>query len=318
MGAGRWGINVVRVFADEPAAELVWVADPDPEARARVVRVSPDLQTCATVEQALGEVDAVAVCTPAADHYDHVEQLLAAGKHVLVEKPFATDSAAAERLVGAAAGAELTLMVGHQLLFHPVFRELERLVADGSLGELREIRARRTGRVDLEREPGVIWAYGPHDVAMILALVGEVPSAIAAKGRLDRPGGAALAAEIDLELPSAVKCRIGLRGDDPDRARRLTVVAAEGTAEFDDSLPGGQLSVGRAGDRGAPRIVVPPDRLRLTAPLAIECRHFVECVGQGSRPRTDGAHAAQVTEVLDRALAGLDLDASPAAPARTA
>jgi UDP-2-acetamido-3-amino-2,3-dideoxy-glucuronate N-acetyltransferase len=301
MGAGRWGTNVVRTLSRTAGAELLWVADPDPAARERAELVSPKSRTCASVARALDEVDAVAICTPAADHYEHAAEILAAGKHALVEKPLATSAAGAQRLSDRADAAGLTLMVGHQLLFHPLFAELEGLVRGGALGELREIRAQRSGVVDFDSEPGVLWAYGPHDVSMVLALSGDVPARVRGTGELDRAHGVVGRAAIDLEFAAGPVAGVDLDGASATRRRRLAVIGQRGQAVFDDAEPGGRLTLD-----GDEQLEIEPDPKRRFAPLERSCRHFVECVVRDERPRTGGPHGHLVTELIERAASAID------------
>jgi UDP-2-acetamido-3-amino-2,3-dideoxy-glucuronate N-acetyltransferase len=295
MGAGRWGINVVRTFSRLEGVDLAWIADPDPRARERAAEVSPESRVCESMDLAVDDVDAVAICTPAADHVEHAGELLAAGLHVLVEKPIALSRADARALSESALEREQTLMVGHQLLFHPLFNELEETLAGGDLGALQRIVARRSGIVDFQSEPDVLWAYGPHDLSMILALTGETPSEIAANGGLRIPGGAAVEAEIAMRFDSGLEARIELDGVAAERVRRLTLIGDRATCVFDDSVPGGHLIL--SGTRGRE---IEPDRRRAFAPLRRSCRHFVECAVQRSRPRTDGEHGEIVTGLLER------------------
>jgi UDP-2-acetamido-3-amino-2,3-dideoxy-glucuronate N-acetyltransferase len=299
MGAGRWGVNVVRTLAATEGADLIWVADPDPVARERAQRVSSRIVTCESVETTLGDVEAIAVCTPSVDHFEHARHLLGEGKHLLVEKPMSTRTTESEQLDRSADRAGLTLMVGHQLLFHPLFRRLADLVARDVLGPLRCLRGLRTGIVDFDREPDVLWAYAPHDVSLILALAGESPAVVRASGRLDSGCTVVEAAEIELEFTGGLRAEIALDGTTGERERLLTVIGERATAIFDDSLPGGRLTVhDRLGD-SVDEAAREPDQSRATEPLALECHHFVECVRRGARPLTHGRHAVDVVRVVE-------------------
>lgn len=298
MGAGRWGINVVRTLGRDELVDLAWVADPDPDARERAAAVSPSSRVCPSVEHALDDVDAVAICTPAVDHFEHAREIIAAGKHALVEKPMATTAEDARRLIELADRAGATLMVGHQLLFHPLFTELEGAVGSNRLGRLLEIRAERTGTVDFDSEPGVLWAYGPHDVSMILALTDDLPDAVSATGEIDRASGRVGRAEITLRFPSGLVAGIRLNGVSETRVRRLTLVGEHGRAVFDDAEAGGRLAI----EGGDPR-EFPPDAARRFAPLERSCRHFVASVLDGTPARTGGEHGRLVTRLLERAAA---------------
>jgi len=239
-------------------------------------------------------VDAVAVATPTWDHAEHARYLLRAGRHVLVEKPMASSGAEARELASMASERDAVLAVGHQLLYHPAFESLTLAVAEGSVGEIVGIEAVRTGLVDLGKEPDALWALGPHDIAMILALVGEAPAVRDARAHRSRDRGAIDAVEIDLDLPRGARAAVTLDGRTSERRRRFEVVGSLGRLAFDDGDSGPWLSI--AGPDGEER------RLAIDArePLAAECRHFVECASGRSAPRAGGDHGALVASVLER------------------
>jgi predicted dehydrogenase len=306
MGAGRWGINVVRTLAVTAGADLIWVADPDPAARERAKRLIPQIETCDSIETALGDVEAIVVCTPSGDHFEHAQRLLGAGKHLLVEKPMSTRTAQTEQLADTADRTGLTLMVGHQLLFHPLFRKQAEIVATEAIGPLRAMYGARTGIVDFDREPDVLWAYAPHDVALTLALAGALPTAVSASGQLDSQRGVIRAAEIELEFASGVRAEIVLDGATRERKRLLTATGERAAADFDDSMPGGRLTIRDAASDSVAQVPQDPDQARLTEPLALECRHFVECVRSGRQPRTHGRHAVDVVRVIETVASIID------------
>ncbi|MDD5308245.1 MAG: Gfo/Idh/MocA family oxidoreductase [Deltaproteobacteria bacterium] len=296
MGTGRWGINVVRSFARLDTVDLTVVIDPDPAALRRARAAAPGVHSASKADDLRRRVDMVSVCTPSADHPDHALALLGQGLHVLVEKPLAMTPPRAEELVREAALRGVTLMVGHQLLFHPAFRRLEELVAEGAIGRVVSLRAERSGLADMEREPDVLWCYGPHDVAMILSLAGAAPLTVTAAGIPRRDGAGFETAAVNLTFASGLDAEIRLSMVHSGRVRRLTVLGERGSALFDDGMRGGRLTL-----LGKPVAVGPGEA------LALECAHFVECATRNVEPRTGGAHALLVTRVLSAAVSSARL-----------
>src|SRR5262249_55823764 len=121
------------------------------------------------------DIAAVALATPAVLHSQHVSAALTAGKHVFVEKPLALSVADGQGLARLAATAKRTLMVGHLLHYHPVFLALLRLSREGRLGRIHHVFSNRLNFGKLRTEEDVIWSFAPHDISMILALLGEEP-----------------------------------------------------------------------------------------------------------------------------------------------
>ncbi len=123
------------------------------------------------------------LATPAVAHATQAQAALAAGKHVFVEKPMALSTADAEAVVAAAARAGKTLMVGHLMLYHPGYERLRQLVHGGELGDVFYIYAVRVNLGRLRHDENALWSLAPHDLSMILDLVGARPATVAARGQ---------------------------------------------------------------------------------------------------------------------------------------
>ena len=182
IGAGYWGQNLVRNFHD--LGVLSWICEAEPGRRAQLSTAYPGVQIAASIDQLLADpnVHGVAIATPAETHGDIVRQVLLAGKDVLVEKPLALSVAVGQELVALAAENERVLMVGHLLWYHPAVLKLKELVETGDLGRLQYIYSTRLNLGKIRREENILWSFAPHDISVILGLVGEVPEAIDAHG----------------------------------------------------------------------------------------------------------------------------------------
>ncbi len=306
MGYGRWGMKVARDLDSIPLARLVGIVDVDSHARARALERHPGVLVVQRLDPIMNDVDLVAVCTPAVDHHEHALMALKGNNHVMVEKPMAMTSKGAMELVTLAERTSLTLLVGHQMRYHKLFERILGIIRDRALGEVRSIRCERGGPIDLDTEPDVLWAYGPHDVAMVLAITGCDPSLIHARGTLDAARGVIDEIEIVLEFPGSVKAAIRLDCKSDDRSRKMTIGFERGTVVFDDAVSGGKLTIS-GGERGGREITGSPDE----PPLLLECRHLLECVIGGTTPLTDGRFGERVTGVLERAAISFRSPRSP-------
>lgn len=314
VGCGYWGKNLVRVFAELGALAAVCDADATIRdgfaTRYRVAGLSFD--------EALADpaIDAVAIATPAATHADLALAALDAGKHVFVEKPLALDLDSARRVRDRAQTLGLTLMVGHLLRYHPAFVRLEELVAEGALGRLQYIYSNRLNLGKFRREENVFWSFAPHDISMILALVGEEPEDIRAVGHCYLHRRIADVTTTHLSFPSGVNAHVFVSWLHPFKEQKLVVVGSDGMAVFDDGEPWeSKLCIYRhrvAWRNGMPE-PVKADRqgveLVRREPLTEECRHFLECIQAQRRPRSDANEAIRVLSVLQCAERSL---ASPA------
>jgi predicted dehydrogenase len=317
-GLGYWGPNLARNFAAIPGCRLTWCCDPSDQARARLAGQFPSARFTADVDEVLadGSVDAVALATPVAQHADHAERVLLAGKHCFVEKPLAQSVSDAERVVAVAESAGRVLMVGHLLEYHPGVQRLKQLVDTGELGErIYYIYGNRLNLGKLRSDENALWSLGAHDVSVVLYLAEEEPWEAVAHGESYVQEGVEDVVFCFLRVPSGLSAHLHLSWLDPHKERRFTVVGARRMATFDDQALEGKLKIydkgfdqnassygeyiTRSGDIFSPQI---PN----LEPLRIECEHFVECVRSGSRPRSDGASGVRVVRVLEELQRSLD------------
>ena len=325
VGVGAWGVNHVRAFARLKNVEVVSVCDGAPEARARALNIAPRARADADIAAVLGDpaIEAVVLATPAVTHARLAQEVLAAGKHVLVEKPLALSTADAEAVVRAAETSGKVLMVGHLMLYHPAVAWLRRMVQAGDLGTVYYLYAQRVNLGRVRRDENALWSLAPHDISMILALLDEAPVSVSARGGSYLQKGIEDVVFVSLHFPSGVMANIQLSWLDPRKERRLTVVGSKKMVELDDAHPVEKL---RIYDKGYDR---PPSfteyaeflairngdihipMVSMAEPLDLECRHFVDCVEHGKRPLTDGQSALAVVRVLEAASRSLAADGTP-------
>ena len=179
IGAGHWGKNLVRNFADLGA--LAAVCDPDPQACAAVSR---GIETCSNFSDLLRNpsINAVAIATPAISHYPIAKEFLLAGKDVFVEKPLALEPAEGQELIDLAAQQGRMLMVGHILQYHPAVLKLKSLVDGGELGKIQYVYSNRLNIGKIRSEENILWSFAPHDISVMLLLLGEIPTEVSAHG----------------------------------------------------------------------------------------------------------------------------------------
>jgi predicted dehydrogenase len=317
-GLGYWGPNIARNFAAIPAAELTWCCDALAEQRERAARSFPGVRIAADIEELLAdpELDAIAIATPVPTHGELAVRVLEAGKHCFVEKPLAQSVADAERAVAAAARSGRVLMVGHLLEYHPGILKLKELADTGELGDrIYYIYGNRLNLGKLRADENALWSLGAHDVSVVLHLAGEEPVEAVAHGESYVRPGVEDVVFCFLRFPSGLSAHLHLSWLDPHKERRFTVVGSQRMATFDDMAIEGKVTIYDKGfDQSAGGygeyitrsggIVSPPIPNR--EPLRIECEHFVECVVEGRRPRSDGESGLRVVRVLERLQESLD------------
>lgn len=319
VGAGHWGRNLVRVLAELRA--LVAVCDPD-QARAAQLADAHGV-SARSFEDVCADpaVAAVVIAAPAALHAQLATQALRAGKHVFVEKPLALQVADAEALVRLAEEQGKVLMVGHLLQYHPVFEALRELVAEGRIGRLQYVYSNRLNLGRFRREEDSLWSFAPHDLSMILSLVGEEPTEVSAVGAAYLHPEIADVTTTHMTFASGPRAHVFVSWLHPFKEQKLVVVGDGGMAVFDDGQPWEDklLLYPHRVDwhEGLPEPVRgEPERWEVARrePLTQECAHFLQCVQDGGRPRTDGEEGLRVLRVLDRARAALQAPEGAGAP----
>jgi predicted dehydrogenase len=326
-GTGYWGINHVRAFSRQKGCTLGAVCDADARALDRAAQFAPNARRYTAFDELLRDsaIDAVVLATPAVAHAAQAQAVLAAGKHVFVEKPMALSTSDAEAVVAAAARAEKTLMVGHLMLYHPGYEKLRDLVRAGEVGDVFYIYAMRVNLGRLRQDENALWSLAPHDLSMILDLLGTMPSTVAARGQAYLQPGVEDVVFVNCGFSDGKMAQVQLSWLDPRKERRLTVVGSKKMIEFDDVHPTEKLRIYDKGYDRPPTFTrfseyltvrhgdVHIPRLQMTEPLEAECAEFVRCASTGATPRTDGAHALAVVRVLEAAQRSLRAGGDPIA-----
>lgn len=317
IGCGYWGQNLVRNF--NALGVLHSVAESDSARRADFEKRYPHVAFVHDASAVMADpaVRAVAVATPAETHANVVRQALEAGKDVFVEKPLALTEEEGRTLVALAREKDRILMVGHLLWYHPAVLRLKELVKRGDLGKIQYIYSHRLNLGKIRREENILWSFAPHDISVILGLLGEMPT------RVQTQGGNYLQEKISdvtvslLSFPSGVKAHVFVSWLHPYKEQKLVVVGSRKMAVFDDIEKEAKL-------RLYPHTIDWKDQIPMAnkaeaevvpvgteEPLLAECRHFLECVSTRMTPRTDGEEGLRVLSVLQRCQDSISTGTTP-------
>jgi UDP-2-acetamido-3-amino-2,3-dideoxy-glucuronate N-acetyltransferase len=312
IGCGQWGRNIVRNLVDLDVP--VVVHDASSSAVEWLKDNFPSVETVESVDDLLrdGRIAAVMVATPAGTHAGLAHRALEAEKDVFVEKPMALTVGEGRALCELAERRGRILMVGHLLEYHPAVRRLIELVRAGELGKIYYIYSNRLSLGRFRREENALWSFAPHDVHVLLRLLGEPPVEVVSFGGNYLQSGVTDVTMTLLTFESGVKAHIFVSWLHPVRDHSLVVVGERKMALFEANTPGGSLTL-------YPHRVEWIDRLPVAVkgegeevaysnaePLREECLHFLECVRNHQRPRTDGQNGVQVLEVLEACQDSLD------------
>lgn len=321
IGYGYWGPNLARNLNEMPSIEFRSLCDSDPARLAMATDRFPKVRPVKELGELLEDrtLEAVVVATPARSHYGIAKAALEAGKHVLVEKPLAMSSREARDLIGSARSADRVLMVGHTFEYNPAVIKLKETLDAGEVGKVLHIHSTRLNLGRVQRDVNVLWSIAPHDVSILLYLLGGIPLSASARGARLLDGGVEDVVFLDLRFPGGAMAHVHVSWLDPVKVRRLVVVGSERMIVYDEAADEGKLRVhdsrasrvtGSEEDRGTPYHVkvegawtVP---LEWREPLRAELEHFADCVRDGTAPRTDGENGLRVVRVLEAAQRSLE------------
>lgn len=319
VGCGYWGSKHARVLHSAEGVSEVVLVDGREDRLWSLARSYKTARCYPSLRPALAHVDAVVVATPPSTHVAVALAAIQAGKHVLIEKPLAPTSAGARTLVSAAAEQGVVLMVGHTFEYNPAVRKLRDLVQSGELGELYYLDSARLNLGLYQNDVNVIFDLAPHDVSIINYVLGRKPVAAAAWAcrhahqRFEDVAYLRLFYD-DSFVDRGLSANVHVSWLDPCKVRRVTAVGSRKMAVYDDLAADERI---RVLDKGVTSPAVgddltqPPMSYRYgdilvpfispEEPLAVQDRHFIDCIAKNERPLTHGENGLAVVEALEAA-----------------
>ena len=316
VGYGYWGPNLVRNFADCGGAVVTAVCDTREERLAQVRRRYPAVTVTTSAAElcASPDVDAVVIATPVDRHFELGMAALAAGEHVLLEKPMASTSDEASRLIDEAAARRQVLMVDHTFVYTGAVRKMREMADAGELGDIYYYDSVRINLGLFQHDVNVLWDLAVHDLAIMDYVMKDRPVAVSATGLAHVPGRPQNIAYMTMFFENSLIAHVHVNWLSPVKVRRTLLGGSRRMVMFDDleasekikvydrgiSLNPSpenvyQMLIGyRAGDMYAPQLAV-------TEALSVEAAHFVECVSRGATPLTGGEAGLRVVRLLEAA-----------------
>lgn len=317
LGCGYWGRNIVRNFAQLGALRLV--CDPSPAGLEKAREIAPDVRTSKDLRDAISdpEIQGVAIATPAETHFPLAMQALRSGKDVFVEKPMTLTWQDGLKLAEAADELGRKLMVGHLLEYHPAVLKLREMIAAGELGNTCYIYSNRLNFGKIRTEENSLWSFAPHDIAVILRLVGESPIEVTCCGGNYITPNLADVTVSCLHFRTGIRAHIFVSWLNPFKEQKLVVMGTRKMAVFNDiskdekltlynqrvDIENRQPILKNEGQQNVP--------LSAEEPLRRECQEFLDCIATRRTPLTDGRSGIQVLRVLQACQISLQLNGRP-------
>lgn len=326
IGCGYWGPNLVRNFKGLPNCRVKAMCDVNEARLAHMREVYPDVEGITDYQHFLNGInlDAVVIATPVKYHFPLAKASLLAGKHTLIEKPMAASDEECEELIEIADKNGLVLMIGHTFLYSAPVRKICEIVQAGDVGDIRYINSRRLNLGLFQKDINVAWDLAPHDISIILHILGEMPITVNCQGNGHVTPNVEDVTNMSLTFRNKRFATIQSSWLEPRKVREMTIVGTRRMIVYDDLKTHGKIRVYDV------RVERPPHydtfaefhysyhygdsyipHLQQEEPLKVECQHFIDCILDGAECQTSGQSGLELVRILEAASASLKANGAP-------
>jgi len=326
VGCGYWGPNLIRNFRQLPNCRLALMCDANEQRLTHLKTLYPEVEGHTDFAHVLNGagLDAVIIATPVRLHHKMAKASLMAGKHTFIEKPMAASSEECRELVEIAEEKGLVLMIGHTFLYSPAVRKMKEIIDRGEIGEIRYISSRRLNLGLFQKDINVAWDLAPHDISIILHILGEMPYSVNCRGEAHVTPGIEDVTNMCLSFKKHRSALVQSSWLDPRKVREMTIVGSKRMIVYDDVAALEKLRIYDT------RVEVPPHYdtfaefqysyhygdmyvpyLKQEEPLKVECQHFLDCILNGRKPLTNGRNGWELVRILEAASASLKNHGAP-------
>jgi len=332
VGCGYWGPLLVRNFKSLADCNLKAVCDVS-EARLKHLKgLYPDVECLTDYQRFLHDLglDAIVIATPVKYHHPLAKASLLAGKHTFIEKPMALSSAECEELIEIAASKGAILMVDHTFLYSSPVRKIVEIVEAGDIGDIRYINSRRLNLGLFAKDINVAWDLAPHDISIILHILGEFPIAVNCQGNAHVTAHVEDVTNMSLYFRHKRFATIQSSWLEPRKVREMTIVGTCRMIVYDDLQTHEKIKVYDV------RVERPPHYdtfaefqysyhygdsyipyIHQEEPLKAVCQHFIDCINTGNPPVTSGREGLELVQILEAASVSLKANGAPVTFSRT-
>jgi len=321
IGYGYWGPNLARNFSNNPDIQLKWIVDLSTDRLKKASLLYPSVNLTPNFSDVLSnkQIEIIAIATPVTTHFNLAKSALEAGKHVWVEKPVTASVREAEELIEIAEKKQRILLVDHTFVYTGAVRKIKELIDKGEIGEPIYYDSTRVNLGLFQPDVNVVWDLAIHDLSIIDFLFSgiEVEKVISSGMKYMDHSKEAIAS-INLYLKDNKYAHINVSWLSPVKIRLTLIGGTNKMIVYDDTEPSEKIKVYdrgievirssedlykiwvqyRTGDMWAPKL--DPEEA-----LAVEVRHFIDCIKNNKKPITDGVAGLRVVKVLkmiDRSL----------------
>ena len=324
VGYGYWGPNLVRNLLGRPEFEFHGLCELNESRAAQFLDRYPGYAVEPEFDRILDDprIQAVLIATPPLTHFELVSKALAAGKHVLVEKPLARRTSEATELVRISEERGLVLMPGHTFLYSPPVNKVRELIRDGVVGEPYFVTSSRMN-LGMYQQDGVICDLAPHDLSILLYWLDEPIVAVSATGRSVFDDAVPETAFLTLTFSGGTAANVQISWLAPRKQRQMIVVGSQRMVQYEDTSADEAIRVYdrgldvkapatfgeyrltyRTGDMVAPRI-------EASEPLSLELGDFANAILTGAEPRSNASLGLEIVKAVEASEASLAAGGRP-------
>lgn len=326
VGCGYWGPNIIRNLKMLPNCRVRALCDLNESRLQHMRTLYSDIEGVTDYGHLLNGIglDAVVVASPIRSHFPLAKAALLAGKHTFIEKPMASSSAECEELIEIAEKQGLILMIGHTFLYSSAVRKITEIVQAGDIGDIRYINSRRLNLGLYQRDINVAWDLAPHDISIILHVLGEFPIVVNCQGNAHITPGIEDVTNMSLTFRQKRFATIQSSWLEPRKIREMTFVGTRRMIVYDDLQTHEKVRIYDA------RVERPPHydtfaefhysyhygdsyipHVKQEEPLRVECAHFIDCIQSGDQPLTSGSDGLDMVRILEASTASLKANGAP-------
>ncbi|MFH2044599.1 MAG: Gfo/Idh/MocA family oxidoreductase [Pseudomonadota bacterium] len=313
IGYGYWGPNLVRNFSTADGSEVSIVCDTNNQSLKKALKRHPGINTTTDFKEVIKDpgIDAVVIATPVFTHYELAKMALEEGKNVFIEKPFTYSSNEAQDLVEIALKKNLKIMVDHTFLYTGAVRRIKQLVDDKVLGNLYYYDSTRVNLGLFQHDVNVVWDLAPHDISIMLYVLGEKPQAVIATGAEHFDRGLEDVAYLTFYFSNNLIAHINVNWLSPIKMRTTLIGGQKKMLVWNDLEPDEKIKIYdkgvqvktkegkynllvsyRSGDMWAPKI----DH---TEALQLTVDSFINYLNGGGKVENDGVAGYEVVRMLE-------------------
>ena len=326
VGCGYWGPNLIRNFRSLSDCQMKLMCDVSESRLKHLHSLYPEVEGDTRFEHMLNgaNLDAIVIATSVKHHYAMAKASLLAGKHTLIEKPMAASAAECEELIEIARHNGLVLMVGHTFLYSAAVRRIKEIIDHQDIGEIRYISARRLNLGLFQTDINVTWDLAPHDISIILHIMGEAPYSLNCRGTAHVTPGIEDVTSMNLQFTKDRSAIVQSSWLDPRKIREMTIVGTKRMIVYDDIATQEKIKIFDV------RVERPPHydtfaefhyayhygdmycpHIKQDEPLKTECQHFVDSIRNGTTPLTSGEKGLEVVRILEASSKSVKQDGAP-------